>query len=198
MWYDIQLLSLTDIFGIVSDLRLNWAILSDRMYLWERERFISSHNIVIQTERVGGLLQDLRIPNLMLSSVKRLLVTIATAVNPIKRNTNLKPRSQPGRLNQLAPRTWTTQPSPWSPTRRKFSGRELDLPTLPSEWTPPSLFIRHYLFTLLSYTLWRGPSPLDAKYIVPGRKIVVFSSLFSRVIFLMSPQIVCLKWSKVA
>ena len=68
----------------------------------ERERFISSHNIVIQTERVGGLLQDLRIPNVMLSSVKRLLVTIATAVNPIKRNTNLKPRSQPGRLNQQA------------------------------------------------------------------------------------------------
>ena len=91
------------------------------------------------------------------------------------------------------PRTRTTQPSPWSPTRRKFSGRELDLPILPSERTPPSLFIRHYLFTLLSYTLWRGPSPLDAKYIVPDRKIVVFSSLFSRVIFLMSPQIVCLK-----
>ena len=56
----------------------------------------------LKTERVGGSLQDLRIPNVMLSSVKRLLVTITTAVNPIKRNTNLKPRSQPGRLNQQA------------------------------------------------------------------------------------------------
>ena len=137
----------------------------------------------LKTERVGGSLQDLRIPNVMLSSVKRLLVTITTAVNPIKRNTT--PLSGWGR--PCPPRTRTTQPSPWSPTRRKFSGRELDLPTLPSERTPPSLFIRHYLFTLLSYTLWRGPSPLDAKHIVPDRKIVVFSSLFSRVIFLMSP-----------
>ena len=56
----------------------------------------------LKTERVGGSLQDLRIPNVMLSSVKRLLVTITTAVNPIKRNTNLKPRSQPGRHNQQA------------------------------------------------------------------------------------------------
>ena len=121
----------------------------------------------LKTERVGGSLQDLRIPNVMLSSVKRLLVAITTAVNPIKRNTT--PLSGWGR--PCPPRTRTTQPSPWSPTRRKFSGRELDLPTLPSERTPPSLFIRHYLFT----------------FPFPDRKIVVFSSLFSRVIFLMSP-----------
>ena len=55
----------------------------------------------LKTERVGGSLQDLRIPNVMLSSVKRLLVTITTAANPIKRNTNLKPRSQPG-LDSIA------------------------------------------------------------------------------------------------